>query len=1075
MTRSSDQAQKEEEMRRRQGRSIAIGILLGLFVLLSVAATAQDVTTMGLVLVDEMPIELGCGQVVEEYLEFAEGEQFKTFRVFAQPGAIVRVSVLDAGQDGDIWEACIEDCAPISNVQTNLALVPQNCTFGNGGTLFYSEPAVADAPNGELCVTVRYVQGIGVWPAHMYVRFEAECIPVGIDLGQAVDVVIGSVLGGETEGSEIFTLPRPLAPGETVSGWGGGTLHYPTQEEWYVFVDLFPGANYEHPVQHVFVNRETGAISDVVESTTPARYLFNEMEVESPAVFPNVFNGMVPDMFDASRAAYAQNVPAGAPAPPTPPAPPASVGQPETNEAPSNVNPQAFNNFVPSGNSLYIYYGGGYTTVASTSLGGYLPVYVDMPSSGLLWIMEYYQSLGSWQYHLYVIPSSGWQQLWFQGDVEGWHSIIAYAGGSWTNWIHVLVGSAPSTCTVSPTSLNFGNVPVGNSSSQTFTITNTSTSLMSGTVFESCGEFNVSPATYSLLPGMSKTFTVTFSPTSGGSKSCTINTSAPCANVVATGAGQSVPSGTCVVSPTSLSFSGVPVGGSSSQTFTITNTGTSLQGGSILEGCPEFSVSPNIYLLGPGSSLTVTVTFSPVSAGTKSCTIANSGACSDVSVVGSTGGFPACSVSPTSLSFGSIPVGSSTAQTFTISNTGTTVLSGLATEGCASFSVSPSSYTLLPGGSATFTVTFAPTTQGTKSCTINLGSSCGSITANGVATPIAACSVAPTALSFGVVPVGGSSAQTFTVTNTGSSMLSGMVSESCASFSVSPTSYTLFPGGSATFTVIFAPGTPGAKSCTINVGGACGVVTASGSGGAVGQKYAILLSGGVDNANNHPRYLNDLTEIYWTLRNVYGYLPSNIYTLYADGTGPAWVTNAATKTNVLSVFSTLQAAMSSSDELFMYVTNHGGQIVSGTNQARIWLWNYESIADWEIANRVNALPGGAEKYFVFEQCYSGGLVDNLAGANRHIATAANWNEVSYASDGVNDQGNGALTFDEFVLHWTAAVTGAYPNGWPLLSNADTNFDTVISLDEAFFYARTWDSATETPQRSNPSGIGTGGL
>jgi len=1062
-------------MRSTRRTSIAIGILLGLFVLLSAAATAQDVTTMGLMLVDEMPIELGCGQVVEEYLEFVEGEQFKTFRVFVQPGAIVRVSVLDAGQDGDIWEACIEDCAPISNVQTNLALVPENCTIGNGGTLYYSSPAAAGAPSGELCVTVRYIQGIEVWPAHMYVRFEAECIPSGIDLGEAVDIVIGSVLGGETEETEIFMLPRPLAPGETVNGWGGEALHYPTEEEWYVFVDLFPGANYEHPVQHVFVSRQTGAIRGVVESTTPPRYLFNEMEVSSPAVFPNVYNGLVPDMFEASHVAYAQNVPAGAPEPPEPPAPPAGVGEPESNAAPSNVNPQAFNNFVPSGSSLYVYYGGGYSTVGATPLGGYLPVYVDMPSSGLLWIMEYYQSLGSWQYHLYVIPSSGWQQLWFHGDVEGWHSIIAYAGGSWTNWIHILVGSAPSTCSVSPTSLNFGSVAVGNSSSQTFTITNTGSSLMSGTVFESCGEFNVSPATYSLLPGMSKTFTVTFSPTSGGSKSCTINTSSPCANVVATGSGQTVPSGTCVVAPTSLSFSGVPVGGSSSQTFTITNTSGSIQGGSILEGCAEFSVSPNIYLLGPGSSLTVTVTFSPTSSGTKSCTIANSGACSDVSVVGSTGGFPACSVSPTALNFGSIPVGSSTAQTFTVSNTGTTVLSGTATESCASFSVSPSSYTLLPGGSATFTVTFAPSTQGTKNCTINLGGSCGSITATGVAIPVSACSVSPTALNFGTIPVGGSSAQTFTVSNTGTSVLSGMVTESCASFSVSPSSYTLLPGGSATFTVTFAPGSAGAKSCTINAGSACGVVTATGTGALLGQKYAVLLSGGVDAANNHARYLNDLTEIYWTLRNVYGYSPSNIFTLYADGTGPSWVTHSATKANVLSVFSMLQGAMTSSDELFMYVTNHGGQIVSGSNQAKIWLWNYESIADWEVANQVGLLPGGAEKYFVFEQCYSGGLVDNLAGSNRHIATAANWNEVSFACDGVNDQGNGALTFDEFVLHWTAAVTGAYPNGWPLLSNADTNFDGFISLDEAFFYARTWDSAAETPQRSNPSGIGTGGL
>ncbi|MBN1859509.1 hypothetical protein JW848_09945, partial [Candidatus Bipolaricaulota bacterium] len=192
-------------MRRRRGSSIALGILLGVFVLLSAVATAQDVSTMGLMLVDETPVELGCGQVVEEYLEFVEGEQFKTFRVFVQPGAIVRVSVLDSGQEGDIWEACIEDCAPVSNVQTNLALVPTNCTIGNGGSSYYSTPAAAEAPSGELCVTVRYVRGISVWPAHMYVRFEAECVQAGVELGEALDLVIGSVLGGQTDDTELYT------------------------------------------------------------------------------------------------------------------------------------------------------------------------------------------------------------------------------------------------------------------------------------------------------------------------------------------------------------------------------------------------------------------------------------------------------------------------------------------------------------------------------------------------------------------------------------------------------------------------------------------------------------------------------------------------------------------------------------------------------------------------------------------------------------------------------------------------------------------------------------------------------
>ena len=54
----------------------------------------------------------------------------------------------------------------------------------------------------------------------------------------------------------------------------------------------------------------------------------------------------------------------------------------------------------------------------------------------------------------------------------------------------------------------------------------------------------------------------------------------------------------------------------------------------------------------------------------------------------------------------------------------------------------------------------------------------------------------------------------------------------------------------------------------------------------IANKYAIIISGGVNSNNNHERYWNDCSSIYTTLVKKYYYSASNIYVLMADGTDP---------------------------------------------------------------------------------------------------------------------------------------------------------------------------------------------
>src|SRR5262249_26997762 len=130
---------------------------------------------------------------------------------------------------------------------------------------------------------------------------------------------------------------------------------------------------------------------------------------------------------------------------------------------------------------------------------------------------------------------------------------------------------------VSPASIDFGNVNNGTSKSQTVTLKNTGTAsltisaaTMSGAGFTTTGL----TAPLTLTAGQSSTFSIVFAPTSGttftGTLSLTNNAPGSPATVSLTGAGaQSAIS----VSPTSLSFGSVMTSASSSKTVTITNSG----------------------------------------------------------------------------------------------------------------------------------------------------------------------------------------------------------------------------------------------------------------------------------------------------------------------------------------------------------------------------------------------------------------------------------------------------------------------------------------------------------------------
>ena len=219
--------------------------------------------------------------------------------------------------------------------------------------------------------------------------------------------------------------------------------------------------------------------------------------------------------------------------------------------------------------------------------------------------------------------------------------------------------------------------------------------------------------------------------------------------------------------------------------------------------------------------------------------------------------------------------------------------------------------------------------------------------------------------------------------------------------------------------------------------------------------YAILLSGGVNSGYNYARYLNDLREIFRTLKWNYGYQDDHIYVVYADGSshdldgdGTNDIDYSATYANLQAVVNDINSKIGYSDDaqLFVYVTNHGGQ-ENGTDCV-IYLYDQSPnyIRDDQFASLMHSIEN-YHRWYVFEQCYGGGMIDDLNGAYEIVATASRYDEPSYAY-------YPTFQYDEFVYHWTAAVRGQTPDGAPV--DADADNDCYVSLKEAFDYAEAED-------------------
>jgi Abnormal spindle-like microcephaly-assoc'd, ASPM-SPD-2-Hydin len=406
---------------------------------------------------------------------------------------------------------------------------------------------------------------------------------------------------------------------------------------------------------------------------------------------------------------------------------------------------------------------------------------------------------------------------------------------------------------ISPASLSFGNVTVGQSSSQAVTLTNTGNSnLMISQATVSGAGFSTSgltlPAT--LSSGQNISMNVQFAPTvaGGATGSIILTDTAPNSPQTISLAGSGVASNaTLTLNPGSIAFGSVVVGSNSSQTVTITNTGTSSATiTQVAASGSGFSVTGITVpvTLGAGQNTTFSAVFDPTTAGNASGTIAVTSSSTDPTVaLTGTGTQGALSANPASINFGSLLIGSSGTVPVTLTNSGTasvTISSDNVSGAAFSISGLTTPLTLNAGQNTSFNAKFSPTASGSVSGSISITSNAPgsplaiSLSGSGTATQ-PQLTISPSSVAFGSVNVGSNASQIITLTNPGNGALTvSAASASGTGFSMSGLSLpvTINPGSNTTFTAQFAPTTAGSASGSISI-----------TSNAPGSPAAIPLSG----------------------------------------------------------------------------------------------------------------------------------------------------------------------------------------------------------------------------------------
>jgi hypothetical protein len=416
------------------------------------------------------------------------------------------------------------------------------------------------------------------------------------------------------------------------------------------------------------------------------------------------------------------------------------------------------------------------------------------------------------------------------------------AGGAYTGSLAIATGAGTKSASLAGngsqavlsfsyelggTTVHWGNKQVGGAyNSATVTLANSGNLAATGLSVTPSAPWTLTSNTCSssLAAGASCTFLMTFNPTAVQAYSGAVTASAAVSSVT----NQMNMTGSGVAQSATLStpsFAPTPVGSSSTATATLANTGvgplavTVPSAASVTGAGYSFASTTCTNSLAASSSCAIVVRFSPSATGSASGTLTvGTGAGSKAVSLGSTGIQGYASVSPSSLTFGTYGMWTtSPVQTVTVTNTGSDTLTftgvGISS-GSADFAQSNNCGAVAVGGTCTVNVTFSPSGGGARSGTLSFthnGGGIANVSLSGTGQhPSASLSMG----SFPATQVGSSSTAVATFTNTGIGPMpvappgpGSVTGDSAFSFVSTTCGSTLAVGSNCTTTIRFSPTT----------------------------------------------------------------------------------------------------------------------------------------------------------------------------------------------------------------------------------------------------------------------------
>ncbi|WP_325379957.1 choice-of-anchor D domain-containing protein [Edaphobacter sp.] len=413
------------------------------------------------------------------------------------------------------------------------------------------------------------------------------------------------------------------------------------------------------------------------------------------------------------------------------------------------------------------------------------------------------------------------------------------------------------------TLLNFGQVASGQSLSQTLTLTNPNTTAIAIRRITSEWPFlSTTTCAIALAPGESCTVAVTYSPlnqaaTGTGSPISNTDTGSlviesdaltspdvvdltgTAAPILVSVPDNTAPLASYTASQSSFTFDSTAVGDvSAAQTITLSNTGTLTLHIIGLEATPDFTAASTCATLVPGASCTLTVTFTPQLPGTRISALEISSDASTaldfISLLG-TATPASLLLSPSSLDFGSLLVGSTSTLPIEATNTSATpaVFHGITATGdytVAGDCPAPGS-SLAANTSCTIEATFRPTQPGLRAGTLKVANSLSTLPLTIALTGTGAQShlqANPASLNFGSLSLASSASLTLTLINSGNAPVTGLHLAITGDYAViTPCALTALPAGtSCSVTISFTPTALDTRAGTLTITSAANAPTA---------------------------------------------------------------------------------------------------------------------------------------------------------------------------------------------------------------------------------------------------------